>query len=200
MHHLLASVYLALIVGERFPLDRLLQSYSHAVYRIGACQLFPSDRCDARRVCDFLVEQFFCSLFRHAAHVAGARLSRFDLYHAHMYFDPQSKLWGLLFHAKEYPAYCEDTFPYCLGFCQVGSDLKLEREEDMQQRSVLWVYGEEKLILLESWGRLPFGTVYETEFGIPLADVFFFDSRFGKKADGLNRGLHVVPYAGCCKA
>lgn len=195
---ILASVYGALSAGETLPLDSVLQQYSHTVYRVGACQLFPSDRCDARRVFDVHVERFFCDLFRCAARVAGARLSRFDLHHAHMFFDSQSQLWGLLFHAKEYPAYCDETFPYRLGFCQMGSDVLLKRVEDMQRRCVLWVYGVEWLMLLQSYSRLPFGTVYEAEFGVPLADMYFFESRFGQKADGLNRGLHVVPYSGRC--
>ena len=32
---------------------------------------------------------------------------------------------GLLFHAKEYPRFCPDRFPYHLGYCQVGGTYTL---------------------------------------------------------------------------
>eukprot|EP00798_Chlamydomonas_sp_ICE-L_P008255 gene8255-1524_t len=80
-------------------------------------------------------------------------ISRFDLFHAHMFTDHHFKRIGILFHAKEYPAYvpfsvdsdltrnigehagnsvaAEDTllkFRHCfevnLGYCQTGSDVQ----------------------------------------------------------------------------
>ena len=61
-------------------------------------------------------------------------LSRYDLFHAHIFFHAGEL--GLLFHAKEFPAMCPD-FPYSLGFCQDGSDL-VYTSEAMAWRNILW--------------------------------------------------------------
>ncbi|CAI5535404.1 unnamed protein product [Closterium sp. Naga37s-1] len=47
-------------------------------------------------------------------------LSRFDLFHCHLFATHASGRLGALFHAKEYPAFCTDSFPVNLGFCQSG--------------------------------------------------------------------------------
>lgn len=63
-------------------------------------------------------------------------LSRFDLFHAHMFCTHSTNRLGMLFHSKEYPAYDKD-FPINLGFCQQKSPVKYE-EAAMDFRNLLW--------------------------------------------------------------
>lgn len=44
---------------------------------------------------------------------------------------------GLLFHAKEYPAYSKDTFPINLGYCQQKSKL-VYKPRAMDFRNMVW--------------------------------------------------------------
>lgn len=53
------------------------------------------------------------------------QLTRWDLFHAHVFYIKQQKSLGLLFHAKEYPQQCE-AFPYNLGYCQRGSPMQFD--------------------------------------------------------------------------
>lgn len=176
------------------PFESLLEQYSHPVLRLGSCQLFPSDECSAHRVRNHDVYCYFKALFQKAAYISGSRLSRYDLHHAHIFFNSARNSLGFLFHAREYPAYDVESFPFDLGFCQKASDLCLAEENEMDSRSVLWMYGEEHMALLDGPSRWPFGTIYESEFGCAIADVYFFASRFGRKEECLNRGLHIVVY------
>ncbi|GAB0497969.1 hypothetical protein MMPV_009307 [Pyropia vietnamensis] len=51
---------------------------------------------------------------------------------------PPTPTVALLFHAAEFPAACDVTFPHCLGWCQAGSPLRwTPRTRDT--RNVLWV-------------------------------------------------------------
>lgn len=176
-------------------LDGVLAGYAHAVDPIGRCNVFPGGRA-VRRVTNRAVEVFFRALFEAAGFACGSKLSRFDLFHAHLFYNRTEGVLGMLFHAKEYPAFDECAFPYELGFCQTGSDVKLMRPGDMKTRSAVWFFGEEGVGLVES-DRLPFGTIYESELGDVLADLFYFEARFsppGNRLARLNRGLHVVEY------
>jgi hypothetical protein len=47
-------------------------------------------------------------------------LSRFDLFHGHIFTSYDTNRLGILFHAREYPAYNNSTFPLNLGYCQKG--------------------------------------------------------------------------------
>lgn len=172
----------------------MLEPYGHPVHRIGACQLFPADNCGAHRFRSHEVVSYFVSVFEAAALLANSELSRFDLHHAHMYFNASQNELGLLFHCKEYPAFDDRTFPFNLGYCQMGSGLALGSDDSMNFRTVLWTFGGDNVILLEGPDREPFGTIYEQEFGDSIADFYYFCSQFGWKDEGLNRGLHIVPY------
>lgn len=176
------------------PFEKILEPYSHPILRLGSCQLFPADDCNARRVRSHHLCLYMKSLFRTAAYLSDSRLSRYDLHHAHLYFNHSEGILGLVFHAREYPAFDDNLFPFALGYCQKGSDLFLESECDMEQRTVLWIFGQENMVLLEAPARWPFGTIYESELGRAMADIYFFESRFGNKGECLNRGLHVVPF------
>ena len=63
-------------------------------------------------------------------------LSRFDLFHGHAFLSHEDSALGILFHAKEFPAECEE-FPYNLGFCQDGTDLSYS-DEAMAWRNYVW--------------------------------------------------------------
>lgn len=95
---------------------------------------------------------YLASLFRHAerhAPDAGLQveLSRFCTFHAHAFsVQPQPQrdggdraapsLFGLLFHAREYPR----GFPWELGFCAEGSTVAYE-PADMALRNILFLTG-----------------------------------------------------------
>ncbi|CAI7908501.1 unnamed protein product, partial [Closterium sp. NIES-53] len=64
-------------------------------------------------------------------------LSRFDLFHCHLFATHASGRLGALFHAKEYPAFCTDSFPVNLGFCQSGSPVPYDAS--MSFRNILWL-------------------------------------------------------------
>ncbi|KAF7805091.1 ATP-dependent Clp protease proteolytic subunit-related protein 3, chloroplastic [Senna tora] len=64
-------------------------------------------------------------------------LNRFDLFHGHLFLAVDSGRLGILFHAKEYPEYDEEVFPYNMGFCQTGS--KLKYDDSMNLRNILWL-------------------------------------------------------------
>lgn len=187
------------MLSERIrAFQEIVESYPYAVYRVGACQLFPCDNPDASRFRHHETSLYFASTFRIVAESLSCELSRFDLHHAHFFYSSRFKTFGLLFHAREYPAYTE-RFPYNLGYCQRGSDLVI-RKGEMRYRNVVWLYGDgldtsyitAHLLFLDAQQRMPIGTCYETEFGEHLGDLYFFQSRFGEKENGLNRGVHVV--------
>ncbi|XP_010938410.2 uncharacterized protein [Elaeis guineensis] len=64
-------------------------------------------------------------------------LSRYDLFHGHLFLASESGRLGILFHAKEYPAYDKKSFPYNLGHCQTESDVVYD--DSMNLRNILWL-------------------------------------------------------------
>ncbi|XP_038702715.1 uncharacterized protein LOC119999297 isoform X2 [Tripterygium wilfordii] len=64
-------------------------------------------------------------------------LNRFDLFHGHIFLSVDSGRLGILFHAKEYPAYEKEVFPYNMGYCQIGSNVNYD--ESMNLRNILWL-------------------------------------------------------------
>ncbi|KAE9593693.1 hypothetical protein Lalb_Chr18g0045761 [Lupinus albus] len=64
-------------------------------------------------------------------------LNRFDLFHGHLFLAVDSGRLGILFHAKEYPAYDKQVFPYNMGFCQRGSNVTYD--DSMNLRNILWL-------------------------------------------------------------
>ncbi|KAF8053989.1 hypothetical protein N665_1358s0024 [Sinapis alba] len=64
-------------------------------------------------------------------------LSRYDLFHGHLFLASESGRLGILFHAKEYPAYDKRFFPYNMGYCQRGSDVKYG--DSINLRNILWL-------------------------------------------------------------
>lgn len=64
-------------------------------------------------------------------------LSRYDLFHGHLFLSMNSGRLGILFHAKEYPAYDKDVFPLNMGYCQIGSYVSYG--DSMNLRNILWL-------------------------------------------------------------
>ncbi|KAJ3683728.1 hypothetical protein LUZ60_013955 [Juncus effusus] len=64
-------------------------------------------------------------------------LSRYDLFHGHIFLATETGRLGILFHAREYPAYDKVDFPYNLGYCQSGSNVAYD--ESMNLRNILWL-------------------------------------------------------------
>ncbi|KAM0947672.1 hypothetical protein DsansV1_C07g0069931 [Dioscorea sansibarensis] len=77
------------------------------------------------RFIDKELNSYFAFLFELIAARAplvgfNVSLSRYDLFHGHMFLATDSGRLGILFHAKEYPAYVKEDFPCNLGYCQRG--------------------------------------------------------------------------------
>lgn len=64
-------------------------------------------------------------------------LNRYDFFHGHLFLAIDTGRLGILFHAKEYPAYDKEVFPYNMGFCQRGSNVKYD--DSMNLRNILWL-------------------------------------------------------------
>ncbi|KAF8656601.1 hypothetical protein HU200_060666 [Digitaria exilis] len=64
-------------------------------------------------------------------------LSRYDLFHGHLFLAYETGRLGILFHAKEYPAFDKELFPYSLGYCQAGSNVPYD--DSMNLRNILWL-------------------------------------------------------------
>ncbi|KAL3629919.1 hypothetical protein CASFOL_026231 [Castilleja foliolosa] len=64
-------------------------------------------------------------------------LSRYDFFHGHLFIAKESGRLGILFHAKEYPAYDKNIFPCNMGYCQLGSNVAYD--DSMNLRNILWL-------------------------------------------------------------
>ncbi|KAI3676023.1 hypothetical protein L1987_85619 [Smallanthus sonchifolius] len=63
-------------------------------------------------------------------------LNRYDFFHGHLFIAADGRV-GILFHAKEYPAYDKEVFPYNMGYCQKGSNVTYD--DSMNLRNILWL-------------------------------------------------------------
>ncbi|KAI5079594.1 hypothetical protein GOP47_0005073 [Adiantum capillus-veneris] len=163
------------------------------------------------------LNQYFAFLFETISALApsvgfNVSLDRFDLFHGHLFLANTTGRLGILFHAREYPAFDEKTFPVHLGYCQVGSPLPYD--DSMNLRNILWLAPmpdctSRKCADNASWlapGSLlvldahPEGiiyknlvpeyvdvvrTVYEDDFGAVIVDVNYFATANDKLADRL---------------
>ncbi|XP_010269526.1 PREDICTED: uncharacterized protein LOC104606154 isoform X1 [Nelumbo nucifera] len=64
-------------------------------------------------------------------------LDRYDLFHGHLFLATDTGRLGILFHAKEYPAYDTEVFPYNMGYCQIGSNVAYD--DSINLRNILWL-------------------------------------------------------------
>lgn len=145
-------------------------------------------------------QKFVADLFKTVESESWATLNRFDLFHAHVFTtcERDSPRVGILFHAKEYPAYDEHEFSVNLGRCQVGSSLKFQ-EEEFQSRNILWLTLDKATSLLALLDTsvlkdllvVPeLHTTYEGDFGKVEGDIYYFDSLHNRK---ISERLFVIP-------
>lgn len=104
------------------------------------CDLFPTVRAFVFQddsTSSFLAELFgtITTATRKESRIPDVEVTRYDLFHAHLFQEPQGRL-GLLFHAKEFPELCKE-FPYNLGYCQRSSELQVG-STGMDWRNFLW--------------------------------------------------------------
>ncbi|KAL2630984.1 hypothetical protein R1flu_015670 [Riccia fluitans] len=88
------------------------------------------------------INEYLTNLFRtiqKLAPTAGLNisLSRYDLFHGHMFTAHGTGRLGILFHAREFPAFDEKRFPLNLGFCQKGSNVPYDHT--MTSRNIVWL-------------------------------------------------------------
>ncbi|KAK6911588.1 hypothetical protein RJ641_023681 [Dillenia turbinata] len=104
------------------------------------CQLTrtPYGRCFISEDLNAYLEFLFGTIVARGPSVGlNVSLSRYDLFHGHLFIATNSCRVGILFHAKEYPAYEKEIFPYDMGFCQTGSNV--EYDDSMNLRNILWL-------------------------------------------------------------
>ncbi|XP_057817839.1 uncharacterized protein LOC131030902 isoform X1 [Cryptomeria japonica] len=127
-------------------------------------------------------------------------LNRYDLFHGHLFLASNTGRLGILFHAKEYPAYNKESFPVHLGYCQTGSNLPYDYS--MNLRNILWLaplpdcsnkkcstqwLAPGALVVLDAhpggiiyedlvgeWVQ-EFRTIYEDDFGDVILDVNYLN-------------------------
>lgn len=119
-----------------------------------------------------------------AAEQAGVpipQLSRGDLHHAHVVYNPDIDGIVFLFHAMEYPEFCAEEFPVHLGYCQSESNVPYN-ESRMAWRNFIWVH--DTILCLNCSPNSPlshyiimdglkdFATVLESDLGTVLFDVY----------------------------
>ena len=135
--------------------------------------------------------KYIAYLFEQIAENTEFTLSRFDLFHAHLFYLRENNTIGLLFHAMEYCRFDEEHFDIELGYCQNCSSIEFDREK-MFRRNILWLSSglssETKLFILNTnlaHSELLFPgqiyTMYESDFGDILGDVFYFGSLKNQK-------------------
>eukprot|EP00982_Pelagococcus_subviridis_P012121 31144-Pelagococcus_subviridis.AAC.13 len=165
------------------------------------CELTPTPRADgARRMRCGAANAYVAELFRRAARcsdddgdgdgAAAARLSRYDLFHAHVFVRAsggRGGVVGLLMHALEYPRYDDADFPFALGNCQRGSDVAFAPAA-AAGRNILWTAdaaGRCAFARLDTSETSPLRglltvpalhTTYEGDFGdAVLGDLLYFN-------------------------
>ncbi|KAJ3181979.1 hypothetical protein HDU87_000317 [Geranomyces variabilis] len=138
------------------------------------------------------LEDYFTDIFTSIPKLTQRKLalSRFDLFHAHVFANTATRTAGVVFHSREYPAENDKTFPYNLGFCQVGSDEPFD-DAVMRRRNLVWVMDSSTpggslywIDMADKTGNAdvdavlqdgPFYTLYETDLGHVLADFYYLN-------------------------
>eukprot|EP00747_Dinoflagellata_sp_TGD_P017943 gnl/TRDRNA2_/TRDRNA2_126164_c0_seq1.p1 gnl/TRDRNA2_/TRDRNA2_126164_c0~~gnl/TRDRNA2_/TRDRNA2_126164_c0_seq1.p1 ORF type:complete len:454 (+),score=32.54 gnl/TRDRNA2_/TRDRNA2_126164_c0_seq1:180-1541(+) len=155
---------------------------------------------DVFRLADRDLETFLASILRalpeavatSGTGAAEVQLTRFDLFHGHLFARPGDRGLGILLHAAEYPARCKETFDIELGYCQRSSPLNYTASR-MRWRNLLLLFpafqpdqqraeirgfvldgdSPEIQALIPEYARAPLYTLCEGTLGVPLADVYF---------------------------
>lgn len=123
-------------------------------------------------------------------------LSRYDFFHGHLFLASGSGRLGILFHAREYPSFDKEKFPYNMGFCQTGSNVMYD--DSMNLRNILWLAPLPSNVtkawlapgILAALDAHPGGiiyeklvpeyvdyvrTIYEDDFGEVVVDINYFN-------------------------
>ncbi|KAF5739873.1 hypothetical protein HS088_TW12G01084 [Tripterygium wilfordii] len=128
--------------------DTVHRALDPTVLRVPDVEGSVEDRCQLTRTpnCWRFISEDLNSYFGFLFEVIATRgptvglnvsLNRFDLFHGHLFLSLDSGRLGILFHAKDYPAYDEEVFPYNMGYCQIGSNVNYD--ESMNLRNILWL-------------------------------------------------------------
>ncbi|KAF3901958.1 hypothetical protein ABW21_db0200742 [Orbilia brochopaga] len=167
------------------------REFQYPVFNNMRCELGKDDNGVLPFVSDTTLGNYFESLFRMIpVWTKGAiTLSRFDLFHAHLFANPATKVAGVVFHAKEYPAGNTASFPFDLGFCQLDSNVTFV-DEIMRKRNLVWMIDAKDRASLwwidmgaktgdpavdEVTGGAPFYTLYEDSLGHVVADFYYLE-------------------------
>ncbi|KAK6347714.1 hypothetical protein TWF718_005551 [Orbilia javanica] len=165
------------------------RGFLYPVFQHKRCQLGK----DSDNVAPFLTSTtlgtYFESVFQRIPTSANGEisLSRFDLFHGHLFANPSTGTIGVVFHSKEYPAENADAFPFNLGFCQIDSNVTFS-DNVMRKRNIVWTIDAKNRTSL--WwidmavrtgsntidavlGGKPFYTLYEDSLGYVLADFYY---------------------------
>ena len=146
-------------------------------------------------------QRFLATLFQQVAVNSNGLISlnRFDLFHGHAFVTAHGAL-GILFHAKEYPAYDEDSFPVDLGFCQKNSILPYD-ETEASMRTVLWLGIDNETSVFAYINTAAAAnrvmltvpelhTTYEGDFGQVQGDIYYFDCLRNRR---ISERLFIIP-------
>ncbi|KAL3142892.1 hypothetical protein ABBQ38_003180 [Trebouxia sp. C0009 RCD-2024] len=177
--------------------EAVRQAFSQHLYAVPDIEKSTECRCTltahstARRFLYPQLNKFLADLFEaipaavDVCQLPEVQLNRFDLFHGHLFCTRNSQQLGLLFHAKEYPAFSKDTFPINLGYCQQNSKLVYDQRA-MDFRNMLWFQG--RLCCLDVGpdstlhhdlimdGLQDVRTILESDFGESVIDVNYFAS------------------------
>ncbi|KAJ7551773.1 hypothetical protein O6H91_06G028100 [Diphasiastrum complanatum] len=128
--------------------EAVLAKLSPTIYPVPDVEGTAADQCQlakntsARRFAAEEINKYMAFLFE-AIHVLGpsagfnVSLSRYDLFHGHMFTAYNTGRLGILFHSREYPEFDKTNFPINLGYCQRGSDVPYDAS--MNLRNILWL-------------------------------------------------------------
>ncbi|CAE8659773.1 unnamed protein product [Polarella glacialis] len=167
----------------------LLDSRSRSAFRsFGHCSLATEEvySLDDRELEESLARLLYSTAAAARAQGFDVQVSRFDLFHGHLFLRAHGCGLGILLHAAEYPARCKDSFPVNLGFCQEGSTVQYS-DHRMRYRNILVLFStglpsqgfvldaSSALVeaLIPEYARAPLYTLYEEALGEPMADVYF---------------------------
>jgi len=131
--------------GDHSVIERALNSIHYPVPDIEHCI---EHKCQltrttfGRRFVNEELNLYMAFLFETISSLApsagfNVSLNRYDLFHGHLFLATNTGRLGILFHAKEYPAYNKETFPFHLGYCQTGSFVAYDCS--MNLRNILWL-------------------------------------------------------------
>ena len=178
-------------------------SFMHKCQLVSSTSSSPpmARRFRCRKANKYIAHLFF-QISKHSAE-ADIQLSRFDLFHGHVF--KNEDVVGILFHAKEYCRFDENTFNVDLGYCQIESYAKYDPKQ-MEKRNIIWVASLQRgggggggegrddelrysMAVLDTShysellfsGQSDFHTIYEGDFGDVLGDVFYFDALKNRK-------------------